>query len=162
MTFWTRVWKRLVTFRSVQADEKYRRLNEELAEKGSNFRWVEVVPGEWYCVGTMHLEKPIPPLRTFHVKRGSERESEWFCLGQNVLPKHWMDRAFSHNVNRHVQQFFQILFESDPIQEVRFFKFHEKINVTVSSFLSTSLGSENPDVFDPVFRSQIQYIVPFV
>lgn len=46
---------------------KYERLNQELAAKGSNSRWKEVAPGEWWCVGTVHLEKPFPPLRKISI-----------------------------------------------------------------------------------------------
>lgn len=49
-------------------ERKYERLDQELAaEKGSNSRWKEVAPREWWCVGTVDLEKPFPPVRKIRI-----------------------------------------------------------------------------------------------
>jgi hypothetical protein len=74
---------------------KYVRLNEELARQGSDDRWVELWPGEWRYVSTIHLEKPIPPLRparkvviadeTFYVRQ-MRTTCSWTPLGVKAPP----------------------------------------------------------------------------
>ncbi|QQE80426.1 hypothetical protein GI364_08435 [Alicyclobacillus sp. SO9] len=54
--------KWLLERRSATLRTKYEQLNERLYMEGRNERWIEVADGEWYCIGSIRLSKPIPPL----------------------------------------------------------------------------------------------------